>query len=357
LGKLGGTFRGNIFGRWESARLDINDIGFLSTPDEIFSGGWLQWRYDPKGDSPRLNSANVNFNIHKSWLEAGSRVLAGGGSVLWDYGRGHRQSSGGNVNGSLQFRSYHSMFYGVWYNHEGTDKYITRGGPLFTMPERGGFWIGGETDSRKPFFVNTELEWWRDVAGTEAYDIEATGHWTMSSRLNYQLSTRYNDLHDDTQYIETITHDDAALGIGGKSYIFGELDSQTIDVTLRTSMLFNRRQSVELYVQPFLVVGDYIKAKAMTRPNSYDFAEYTQDGYDPNAFDDTFASVNLNMVYRWEYRPGSTLYLVWAHSREDYETREDVAGRGFNTSLSPAKLFGSEPENTILAKLTYWFAL
>ena len=65
-GKLGGTFRGNILGRWESSDLDINDIGFLSAPDEVVSAGWLQWRYDAKGDKPRFNSGNVNFNIHKT---------------------------------------------------------------------------------------------------------------------------------------------------------------------------------------------------------------------------------------------------------------------------------------------------
>jgi hypothetical protein len=178
----------------------------------------------------------------------------------------------------------------------------------------------------------------------------------MSSRLQFSLAARYNDLHDDSQYIETIDHADPALGIGGKSYIFGELDTDTMDITLRSSVLFSRRQSLELYVQPFLVVGDYTKAKELSRPNSYDFAEYTRDGYDHNNFDDTFASVNTNMVYRWEYRPGSTLFLVWTHSREDYQQRQD-AKPGFDTDLSSGKLFTTEPANTLLAKLTYWFAL
>jgi hypothetical protein len=356
-GKLGGNIRGNLVGRWESSRLDINDMGFLSAPDEVVSAGWLQWRYDAKGEKPRFNAGNVNLNAHKTWLQAGSRVLADDGSVLWDYSPGHRQDSGGNINGFLQFRNYREVFYGVWYNHEGTDKYQTRGGPLFTMPERGGFWIGGSSDTRKRFYATTELEWWEDAAGTTATDIELINNWTMSSRLALSLAARYNDLHDDSQYIETIEHADPSLGIGGKSYIFGELDSDTIDITLRSSVLFNRRQSLELYFQPFLVVGDYTKAKELARPNSYDFAEYTRDGYDPNNFDDTFASVNMNMVYRWEYRPGSTLYLVWTHSREEYQQRQENGGPNFDTDLSTGKLFTNEPANTLLAKLTYWFAL
>ncbi len=278
--------------------------------------------------------------------------------MLWDYSPGHRQSSGGNINGTFQFRNYRTGWFGIWYNPEGSDKYQTRGGPLFTMPERGGVWVGGETDYRKRFSMNGEVEWWRDEGGTEVLDFETGVNWNASNRLTQSLTLNLNAIHDDSQYIETITHADPSLGIGGKSYIYGEIDGKTVDLTLRSNFLFSRSQSLELYVQPFLTVGDFTKAKELAEPNSYDFAEYTQDGYDPNDYDDTFASVNLNMVYRWEYLPGSTLFLVWTMGNAEYETR---AGTGnspdFDPSLSADKLFSNEPENTLLAKITYWFAL
>ncbi len=356
--KNGGAWVGNVAGRWESDQLDINDVGFLSAPDEIFSSGWLGWRYLEKGEDRRWNSANVNFNIRKSWLYAGSEVTDETGDVLWDYSRGHRQSSGGNINGSFQFRSYRSMFYGIWYDHEGTDKYLTRGGPLFTMPERGGVWLGGETDYRKRLSLNGEVEWWRDVSGTTAYDLEAGINWNASNRLTQSFHVRFNDLFDDSQYLETIEHTDPSLGIGGKSYVYGEVDAKTFDLTLRSNFLFSRSQSLELYLQPFLTVGDVHKAKELSEPNSYEFAEYTRDSYDPNDFDDTFASVNLNMVYRWEYLPGSTFYLVWTMGNAEYEQRQGSGNSpDFDPSLSADKLFSNEPENTLLAKISYWFAL
>jgi hypothetical protein len=354
--KSGGSWIGNIGGRWESDQLDINDVGFMSAPDEIFSFGWLAKRYIPKDETPRWNQAQINLNLHKSWLYAGSTVTDESGDVLWAYSPGHRQSSGGNVNANVQFRSYRSAFAGVWYNDEGSDKYQTRGGPLFTMPERGGFWIGGGTDYRRRFSMSSEVEWWRDVSGTEATDLEADLRWNMSNRLSHSLALGFNDLHDDSQYIETIEHGDPSLGIGGSSYIYGELDAQTFDVTLRSNFLFSRSQSLELYMQPFLTVGDYTKAKELARPSSYDFVEYTRGGYDPNDFDDTFASVNLNMVYRWEYLPGSTLFLVWTMGNSEYSTRSDSGDPNFDPSLSADKLFSNEPENTLLAKITYWFA-
>jgi hypothetical protein len=226
------------------------------------------------------------------------------------------------------------------------------------MPERGGAWIGGETDYRKRLSLNGEVEWWRDVSGTEAYDLEAGVNWNASNRLTQSFHVRFNDLFDDSQYLETVEHTDPSLGIGGKSYIYGEVDAKTFDLTLRSNFLFSRSQSLELYLQPFLTVGDVHKAKELSEPNSYEFTEYTLDNYDPNDFDDTFASVNLNMVYRWEYLPGSTLYLVWTMGNSEYEQRQDTGSSpDFDPSLSADKLFSNEPENTLLAKISYWFAI
>lgn len=354
--KSGGTWRGNVYGRWESDRLELNDLGFLSAPDEISANGWLQRRFDTGKGKKRFNSGSINLNLNKSWLYSGREDRDREGNLLWQYAAGHRQFSGGNINASFQFRNYQSAFGGIWYNPEGSDRHINRGGPLFALPERGGFWIGGETDSRKPLVFNTELEWFRDVAGTEQFDLEFSSDWKVSSRMSQSFTIRGNILLDDSQFIETIEQNDIGLGVGGTSYVYGELESKTLDLTLRSNFLFDRKRSLELYFQPFLTVGDYIKAKEFLKPNGYTFAEYTRDNYDVDSFDDSFASVNLNLVYRWEYRPGSTIFLVWTHSRADFETRGDL-GPDFDGGLQGEKLFSNEPENSLLAKMTYWFAL
>jgi hypothetical protein len=60
-------------------------------------------------------------------------------------------------------------------------------------------------------------------------------------------------------------------------------------------------------------------------------------------------------VLRWEYAPGSTFYLVWKQGRDVYEERESATN--FDASLVAGDLFDNEPENVILAKLTYWFSM
>ncbi|MFI5311201.1 MAG: hypothetical protein ACHQQ3_08225, partial [Gemmatimonadales bacterium] len=57
-----------------------------------------------------------------------------------------------------------------------------------------------------------------------------------------------------------------------------------------------------------------------------------------------------NTVLRWEYRPGSTLFVVWTQGREGHDgtyTKEDWSGQG-------RELFALHPDNTFLVKVAYW---
>ena len=137
------------------------------------------------------------------------------------------------------------------------------------------------------------------------------------------------------------------------SYAFAPLDQRTWDVTLRSSVLFTRDQSLELYVQPFLTTGSYGEARELARPDSREFRPLA--GVNAADQDFSYGAVNLNMVYRWEYRPGSTFYLVWTQSRSTFDTRggHDVAS-DFDNDFGLDPLFRNRGENRILAKLTYW---
>jgi hypothetical protein len=368
--KLGGNNRGGLWGRWEGDRLDLNDLGFLSAPDEINGGFWLQRRLNGDGKS-LINQGNVNLNFWGSTLYAGRTEFDDDGNLLWSYDRGHHQTTGGNVNGWQQFRNYWSTWWGIWGDAQGTSRFETRGGPLMTQPARYGFWLGGETDSRKRVNLDANVDFWWDVEGRRTNYFNMSIDWNQATYMSHSLSFSVNDSHRDAQHInagdydESLQHPDnssnfvtpaGGVGIGGVSYVFGELDTRTFDVTLRTDVLFNRNQSLELYVQPFLSVGTFGNASELVTPDTYDFVPFAAPGFQASGADFNRASVNLNLVYRWEYRPGSTLFLVWTHARNNSLTRnEDPAA--FNADLEAGNLFDVEPENTILAKLTYWFSI
>lgn len=365
--KQNGIYRGGAWARWEGDRLDINDLGFLSAPDEINGGMWAQRRINGDGES-LINRGNINLNLFASVLYAGnSDTNPLDSSLLWRYDRGHHQSSGGNVNAWMQFRNYWSFFSGVWHDHQGTSKFETRGGPLMTRPTRTGSWVGFSTDFRKPYSFETELNASWGADGYRRWAVDQSLRWAQSTKINHRLELGYSENHRDAQFIGAGNYSDSfaspfndsnfdpaaigGAGIGGVSYVFGELDTQTFDVTLRTDLLFNRNQSLELYMQPFMTVGSYRNPRELEEEDTYDFSQVTLDA---SQADFNFVSLNMNLVYRWEYRPGSTLFLVWTHSRGTSESRSDP---GFHTGLAPGNLFGNEPENVVLAKLTYWLSI
>ncbi len=364
LAKNGGNTHFGTWGRWETDRLDLNDVGFLSAPDEIGTGAWASMRYSPDGKSAKLNRANLNFNFNRSWLyadRAGQDVVTG--ARAWSYGAGHPQDLGGNINGSLQFRGYQEAWGGVGVNAYGSRRWETRGGPIIGEPETYGFWVGGQTDSRKELILSTELNDWWDVAENRSIDLTGDVAWNQSSAVNHRLSLAYSHRIDDTQYLDQIElvrdeesgHTPPGVGIGHVSYLFGDITQQTLSVTLRTNLLFDRNKSLELYLAPYQTTGKYSRVRELARADSYKLIDYQAD---PASYDFNYAALDLNMVYRWEYRPGSTFFLVWTQSRGRSFGGDQLDGPGqHRNELDAAQPFRSEPENKILAKVTYWLPL
>src|SRR5688572_7276933 len=367
LSRNGGQWRGSLGGRWESDKLDINDMGFLSSPDEIATYGWIQRRFNPEGKSKFYNWANLNLNLNRSWMYAGRTGYdVSTGLPAWHYEPGHPQYAGGNINGWIQFKNHREAWFGVLFNEWGHHRYETRGGPVIGEPTTYGGWLGVSTDRRKNVNFDVEGNWNRDTAKNISLDLNTDVNWNQSSAINHTFSVNYHNRFDDTQHLMNV--DVAAhggQGIGGISYVFGDIHQQTVDFTLRSSVLFTRNQSLEVYAQPFLTVGHYGRAREMARADSYDFINYEGinpgDGspYDYRKNDFSYSSVNVNLVYRWQYRPGSTFFLVWKQSRERFEDRSmfDANPNSFQNGLGTRTLFRNEPENTLLAKVTYWLPI
>src|SRR5262249_10126636 len=148
-----------------------------------------------------------------------------------------------------QLKNYWETWFGIEYVPESTQRYETRGGPLMKEPTTYGGWVGASTDSRKVFSVNTEISHYRDVIPNHSSKLSLCSKWNQSSRLNHSLNLHYAYREDDTQYLETVDLRErpGGQGIGGLSYVFGKIYQNTADFTLRSSLLFSRNQSLEIY--------------------------------------------------------------------------------------------------------------
>ncbi len=363
LRKAGGKWRATAQGRWESDKLDPNDMGFLRASDEKQVYGNISYHYDADGNGSKFLHANMELETYKSWLYAGnSGHDVDTGNEVWSYDRSHSQSSGAHLVVWGQHRSFHQGWIFIGKAFDATSKYETRTfdgerGPLMTRPGWTNIATGGTTDWRKPLSLHVEVDgnWGDHLRGLAG---EANVRWNQNEHFSHWIGFGIRHNESDAQWMGNVRSADSAptvAGIGGVDYVFGELDQMIWDVTLRSSILFDRDNSLQLYLQPFLTRGNYTNATWLATPDSYDLRPYD---IDPSQFDFNYGAVNLNLVYRWEYRPGSTLYLVWTHSKMRYEERNGSTGSGdWNNDFNPGFPFGVEPGNTFMAKISYWFSI
>lgn len=373
LRRDGGSIRGSIDGRWTSDKLDLNDAGYLRSPDHVSLSNWAGYVYAPRGGNGPFNRAQLNTNLNLGWIYArrtGYDLHTG--ERVWSYRPGHQEISSANVNAWGQLRNFWQVNGGISYQFKGgTQRYDTRnfvylldggiapipgGGPLIGEPDTYTGWIGLNTDSRKSLVYGTSYNYSYDTARNLYRNFGASVGWNQSSAFRYEFEMTYETRTDDTQHIANFESLDG--GIGGVSYVYGDISQKTIDLTLRASLLMSRNQSFELYAQPYITNGSYTDPRRLERADSYELEPFVMDGFDVKDNDFRYASANLNAIYRWEYRPGSTLFLVWTHSRARYDQRGfGGAPAEFGNAIAGDALFKNEPENVLLAKVSYWFPL
>jgi hypothetical protein len=123
-------------------------------------------------------------------------------------------------------------------------------------------------------------------------------------------------------------------------------------MTLRGTFTFSKSLTLQLYGQPFIAAVDYRNFKRLVPPDGYEYVDPSVYDEEEEQPDFTWSSFNSNVVLRWEYMPGSTLFLVWTHARE----RSGEEG-SFDLARDWDSLFDTTANNTFLVKLNYWWSL
>ena len=128
------------------------------------------------------------------------------------------------------------------------------------------------------------------------------------------------------------------------------LDQTPLRLTARVNYTFTPSLSLQVYAQPFVSAGTYTDWRELADPRSarYDERYRPYAGGDPGGFESL--QFRSNTVLRWEYRPGSTLFLVWAQGRQTFDGRPHE----FDLDRARGELFSLHPDNTLLLKLSYW---
>jgi hypothetical protein len=327
-----------------SPGFEVNDVGFLPRTDSVATHAVMQYLdTDVKKYTREISGWAGKY---QNWNFDGDLTANGVGSNLF-----------------VQFRNYWSawMWSGAQVDH--LDDRITRGGPA--MIYRGHRYVGGGfgNDSRKRFSFEVETEQVVDDFGgtNELYVTSLT--WRPTPALRFTVTPRYNDLHEVAMYV-TRVKDEAYEPTYGQKYVFATLDQKTLDIGLRTEWTASSRLSLQLFLQPFIASGDYSGYKYLTRARDDEFtpleAQFDDEGnsyrggrgaasYEFGNPDFNFRSVRGSAVARWEFRPGSAMYVVWN------ENRADVAPVGdFRIRRDFGALPDAPSQDVFLVKFSYW---
>ena len=242
---------------------------------------------------------------------------------------------------SMQFRNYWNFNVGGGRQADAFDDLDTRGGPPIAKPGANFLFFNANSDSRKSWRLNFGGNRWANAVGGSGGNSWVGLSLQPTDRVQASVSANYSAGTDSAQWITNTDADND----GTLDHVYGTLTRDVLDLTVRGTYAFSRDLTVQAYLQPFVAAGDYGDIRKLAQPMSFAFSPVAI-GYDP---DFSTKSLRGNVVLRWEYVRGSTMFVVWDLSQADY-SRPGT----FSPWRDIGTAFGADATQVLMVKVTYW---
>lgn len=329
LNKQKGRVQFNAAAGAISPGFEANDLGFQGRADLV--NGHVVAGYQWPDPGRRFRRVFLNTAVFGSWDFGGTNTWTG----IWH-------------GVEAQLLNFWWTRYRVSYNLESQNVRRTRGGPRMLNPAGWNAGVGFDSDDRKAVRFGLDLGVSHAQQGADdSWSVESYAEWRPADRLALRVGPAFEHVRNGAQYLATVA-DPAATATYGARYLFGELDQRTFSGGVRVNWIFNPRLSFELFAQPLVSSVRYRSVRQLAEPGTFRFEP---TALDPAAYSYTFASLRGNAVVRWEYLPGSTLFLVW---NQDQQAVEDDGT--FNLRRSTRALLGTRANNVFMLKASYWWS-
>jgi hypothetical protein len=358
-GRQRGAWTGGLTVAATSPGYEVNDFGFQSAADRVNYDGDFGYRMPTTGRRFRSFNVTTSGGVQQNF---GGTVLSK--EVGLSVGATHISQYGFNTRFSKSFEAF--------------DDRLTRGGPLAVAPGGWSANVNFNTPPQMALQPRVGFNYSRDEAGGWRRSVNTGVNLRLSGVSELVLGASLSKSRSAAQYVTTLT-DARAIGTYGNRYVFAPIEQTTLDTEIRLNLTFTRRLSLEVYTQPFISSGNYGSLMELAAPRTFDFlrygsdvgtivrgadGRYTIDPVGDGAETFTIADRDFNVrslignaVLRWEWRPGSTLYLVWQQLRSDRPTSTGYAEGtygGFDFGRDADQLFRIKPQNTFMVKVNYW---
>ncbi len=263
------------------------------------------------------------------------------------------------------------------------DDQLERGGPVIQR-QRLDIISGGITsDSRKRIILNLSGEYYCNEEGYCSHDESASIEMHPRPNVAITIGPSFSRSFNGIQYVQTVA-DPTASNFFGNRYVFADIDQRTLSMSTRLNVTFSPTLTFDLYVQPLVASGQYSRFNQFASPRSTRQLRYGVDigtisrsavpngsagdstityTVDPDGLgpapsftidnpDFTFRSLRGNAVLRWEFRPGSTLFVVWTRSSSSTLSRGEL-----DLGSDASAVFRGPSQNIFLVKMTYHVGL
>src|SRR3954470_15679132 len=333
--KIGGqhlSFETNFSRR--SPGFEVNDLGYLRRADQQ---SWSTWvGFFDRQDRLFYHRFQLNDNWWQWWTTDGLPL-----------------ERAYNYNTHITLKNYWGFHQGGTIGQLGKtyDDRQTRGGPAVRQDRYISPWLSINGDDRKAivpyfnanYFESSDKRNWSTNFSPEV-DFKVMGRFSSAISMNWSHNVSDNQFYGQFTDAADLIH-----------YTIAHLDQNTTSLTARLNYTFTPNLSLQTYLSPFVAKGTYSNVRQLSsnpRAHNYDdrYAPYNNPSVttDPGGFN--FKALQSNVVMRWEYNPGSTLFVVWNQGRQGFN---GVAGdRSFTGDMRD--LFSLHPANTFLVKMSYW---
>jgi hypothetical protein len=333
---------------WRSPGFDLNDMGYMQMADII------------KQKNSVYYFVNKPVSIFRTYNVSLSETNN------WDFGLRYLSSSV-HLGIYLEFLNKWAFNASSNYTPQSLDTRILRGGSAMLIPSviYRNVYMRTDPSKRLSFDLNSELS----SSGNNSaryYSVQPGIRYTPINTIKLSASLNYSANRNDLQYITTTAYDSET------GYILGKIDQHTMGITFRMDYNITPEVSIQYYGSPFATVGKYSEFKRITESrannyhnrfarlkpslngNIYEVSENNNTSIDYNFWNPNFdfSQFRSNLVFRWEYRPGSQFNFVWSQDRTVFvQPGSQVLSNGMS---SLKDIF---PNNIFLVKFNYWFSI
>lgn len=357
---------------------DVNDVGYFNDSERLDAGARVDYQEITPGRV--LRSYRLTALTYHNWRHEALRSPFS--SSLWD--DAHKDGYAG-ARADLTFLNYWGFVAALGYTPEVRSEIPTRGGPLMLVPARMMYNFRASTDPRARLTIAPYVRFTRGTDAARTTSLSFVAGYRPSPQVNIEMEPSFVRERDPLQYVAT-ADDPSFTPTFGQRFLFADIDRTTFSLGTRLNVTFTPHLTLQLFAQPLLSAGDFVTYKQFSqagtnrfepfdegtavpdgtsvrcvggrtcRDGDTRFVDFQGDGVSDVSFherDFRVRSLRGNAVLRWEYRPGSTLYLVWQQRRYF----EDRAASEFDLGQEFGRLLGEQPDNVLILKMNYWLSL